>query len=390
MWAFLWAQTLKEFLNMANTLTGLIPDIYQALDVVSREMVGFIPAVTLDASAERAALNQNIRIPITPAATASDVTPGQLPPDDGDQTILNNPLIITKSRMVPFRWTGEEQKGVNTGVGYQLIRQSQIAQAIRTLVNEVEVDCASQFINASRVQGTPGTAPFATDLSDPAQILKILKDNGAPQGDLQLVIDTTAGAKVRSLAQLTKANEAGTVALREQGVLLDIHGFKLRESAGINQVAASTGAAYVLNGAHAKGATTINVQTGTGTILAGEVVTIAGLKYIAATVLAAGSFTIGGPGLRAAVAGGQAVTVNTTAWTPNLAFSRSNFILATRTPALPEEGDSAEDRTIITDPISGMAFEFAMYTQYRRVRYEVSLAWGKVMTKANHAAVLAG
>ncbi len=37
---------------MANTLTALIPDLYEALDVVSREMVGFIPSVTINAELE--------------------------------------------------------------------------------------------------------------------------------------------------------------------------------------------------------------------------------------------------------------------------------------------------------------------------------------------------
>lgn len=376
---------------MANTLTSLVPDLYEALDVVSRELAGFIPSVTLDASADRAALNQTVRVPITPAAAAEDVTPGQLPPDDGDQNIGNNPIVITKSRTVPFRWSGEEQRGVNTGPGYKNIRRDQIAQAIRTLVNEVEANVGTLAMTASRAWGTAGTTPFASDLSDPANVRKILADNGAPMSDMQLVIDTTAGAKVRSLAQLTKANEAGTTELRAQGTLLEIHGFQLRESAGVGQHTPGTGASYVTNGALAVGATSIAVQTGTGTILAGDVISFAGdtNKYVVQTALSGGVVVIAAPGLRKAVATGTAVTV-VSAFTANFAFSRSAIVLATRAPALPEEGDMAADRMLITDPRTGLTFEVAMYLQYRRVRYEVSLAYGWANIKPQHTALLLG
>ena len=45
--------------RLAGTLTDLIPDLYEALDVVSREMVGMLPAVTRNAGVERAALNES-------------------------------------------------------------------------------------------------------------------------------------------------------------------------------------------------------------------------------------------------------------------------------------------------------------------------------------------
>ena len=60
---------------MANTLTNLIPDITEGLDVVSREMVGMIPAVRTDTSADRVAIGQNLIIPITPTASSANNTP---------------------------------------------------------------------------------------------------------------------------------------------------------------------------------------------------------------------------------------------------------------------------------------------------------------------------
>ena len=51
-----------------NTLTGLIPTIYTALDVVSREQVGFIPAVAKNAKADAAAKDQTVTAPVAPEA----------------------------------------------------------------------------------------------------------------------------------------------------------------------------------------------------------------------------------------------------------------------------------------------------------------------------------
>lgn len=379
---------------MANTLTSLIPSLYAALNVVSRELTGAIPSVTRDARADRAAVGQAVTVPIAPAASATDITPGVTPPNDGDQTIGNESIYITKSRRVPFRWNGEEELGVNNnGAGASAIQGNQLQEAIRTLVNEMEVDVVAAARMGSRAYGTATTTPFATDLSEAANIKKILDDNGAA-GARSMIIDTSAGVKLRTLTQLTKANEAGSVMTLRDGELLDIFGMSLKESAGVASVTKGTGASYTTNTAgYAVGATDITLITGTGTVLEGDIITFAGdtNKYIVKTgVAAAGTITLAAPGLRQAIpTSATAMTIVATS-VRNIAFAQSAVVLATRAPALPANGDSAADRMTVTDPRSGISFEVAMYPQYRQMQYEVSAAWGAKCVKRSHAAVLLG
>lgn len=383
---------------MGNTLTSLIPDIYAALDVVSRELTGFIPAVQRDANADRVAAGQNLDITVTPKNTAGGtVTPAMSFPSAADQTLAPVQLTITKQRFYPFSWSGEEQKGVDFGPGFLTLKQDQIAQAIRGLVNEIEADIADSYKLASRGYGTAAQTPFASDLSDPANVRKILDDNGAPAGDRTLVINTTAGAKLRTLAQVTKANESGTDTVLRQGTLIDLHGFAIRESAQIKTPAVGGGTGYVINGAHAAGATSVVVKTGAGTILAGDVITIANgtpadgtTKYVVTTGIAApGTLTIAAPGLLAAHADSDAVAI-IGAHANNLAFSRNAILLATRLPAVPAEGDLASDRMTVTDPRTGLSFEFAIYPGYRMNVYQVLAAWGVKVIKPEHLAILLG
>lgn len=380
---------------MANTLTSLIPDLYEAMDVVSRELVGMIPSVARDSNAERAAKDQTVRSFVAPASSAADITPGQLPPDTGDQTIGNKTITISKARGVPIRWNGEEQKGINFGPGYQNVRRDQIAQAMRTLTNEIENDLCALYIGASRALVPNATTLFSATLKDAALIRKVLMDNGAPMDDMSLVMNTTAGAAVRGLAQLNQVNTAGDSSLLRQGVLLDIFGMSLRESAQIDAHVAGTGANYLsdLVAGYAVGATTIHVDTGTGTILAGDVISFAGDAnlYVVTTGFAGdgdGDIVIAAPGLRATLANDVALSINTTSLDRNMVFSRNAIQLVTRIPARPLEGDRAEDVMIIQDPRSGLAFELAMYKEYRQVHYELSAAWGQAVIKPEHLALL--
>ncbi len=390
--------------STANTLTNLIPTLYLALDTVSRELTGFIPAVTLDASFARAAKGQTVRSFVAPAATASDIAPATVPIDDGQQTIGNISLEITKSRRVPVRWQGEESMQMNSpgGPGVQRIMVDQFAQAMRTLVNEVEADLAALYKNASRAAIPNASTLFSANLADAALVRKILADNGAPLSDLQLVVDTTTGAALRTLTQLSKVNEGGGDSLLRQGVLLDIYGMAIRESAAVVTPAIGTEADATLHATtdYAIGDTAMTLAVaGTGTVVAGDLVTIANTtggdtltQYINKNLISAVSgsaFTINAPGLRKAITDNACAIAVYKSSARNLAFARSAIVLATRAPALPEGGDLAVDRTTITDPRSGLSFEVSKYLMYRQVQYEIALAWGVKCVKEEHVAILA-
>jgi hypothetical protein len=68
----------------------------------------------------------------------------------------------------------------------------------------------------------------------------------------------------------------------------------------------------------------------------------------------------------------------------------SIIVLATRLPELPEGGDLAIDREVITDPRTGLSFELAMYPGYRMATYHLSVSWGVAVMKPEHLAVIIG
>lgn len=382
---------------MANTLTGLIQFVHDSVDIVSRELVGLIPAVFKNTKADQVAKDQDISYSIVPSASAYDVTPSNAIPALDSTTVGAGTMSISKVRGVKFHWTGEDETAIGMDTK-AAIQNNKFAQAFRTLTGEMEADLAALYAKSSRAYGTAGTTPFGTagDFTDASLVAKILKDNGAPLSDLQLVIDTAAGANI--LGKQSQVHMAGSGNPLRQGVILDMFGMAIRESAAVkyHTKGAGTGYDFVTAGEDI-GQTTLTLEGGTVNttgIKAGDVITHAGdtvNKYIVTTgtTSTSGDIVIGAPGLLVAGVDANELTVGNS-YRANMAFSRSAIHLLARLPKMPEGGDAADDIMVVQDPVSGIFFQIAMYRAYRSVLIEVAVAWGVKAAKPEHMAILLG
>ncbi len=385
----------------ANTLTNLAADIYRAADIVGREIVGFIPSVTLNSGTERAAVGQTVRSHFTRAATVGDLAPAMTIPEGTDQTVDTKTMTLTKQRGVAIPWTGEDIRFVNGGAGYETIYGDQIAQAMRAICNEIELDLATEaYQNASRAAGAAGTTPFASNIDELVDVRKVLVDNGMPatDGRLSLVMDTLAGAKLRKLTSLQKVNEAGDSRMLRQGTLIELMGVMLKESAQVvsHTKGAGTGYDFAVAG-EAVGQTTLSVEGGTVNatgIKAGDVITHAAdsvNKYVVNTGLVAvsGDIVIGSPGLKIAGADANEITIGNS-YTANVLLHQAAIELAMRAPAKPAGGDAAVDVMLVQDPHSGLVFEISVYKGFNKAMIYVAAVWGKKAWKPDGIAVLMG
>jgi len=382
---------------MANILTDLAADIYKAADTVGRELVGFIPSATINAdSSERVAKNGVIRAAYTRSATAGDITESMTVPEGTDQTVDNKTMTISKARSVQIPYTGEDMKHLANGAGFETIYGDQLAQAMRTLTNEMETDLgATAYKGASRAIGTAGTTPFASNFNLVASARQIISDNGGVTNDgrLSLVMNSSAGTLMRNLASLNQVNTSGSEALLRQGVLLDLQGVAMRESAQVVKHTKGTGTSYVVNNAATEviGQTVITLDGGSGTMIAGDCVTFNGDAniYVVQTTLAGGNVVLNAPGLIQAAANDAALTIGNT-FTANVMFHQSALELAVRAPAVPGGDDAAIDAMMVQDPHSGLVFEVRVYKGYRKQMIEVAAAWGTKAWKSENMAILLG
>lgn len=366
-----------------NTLTPLIPAFIGNFVDVLRE---FTPLNTVSTGfgEQSVPLNGTVLIPDSAPVVGQNITPGAVVSDPSGVVISNVSITMTKNRKFPFAITGDDQlRAAAHGADFKNL---QIKQAVRSLINEIWADVAALHIFASEAVGTPGTTPFGSDVSLATKARKALQDSLAPKTDRSLIFDTNAESNILGLPQYLNYYQSGSDQTLQEGTVGKLLGFNPSVSSSIASSVKGTGAAYVTSGVQAAGACSIVLATGNGTVVPGDLVQFAGdtTIYVVKTGIAApGTIVLNqrtqdGLGLRVQIAGGAAMTILGNA-TRNMAFHKSAIGLAIRPSAVPDGGDAAVDRVLISDSApggTGLTIAVAMYKGYMQQIFEVQATWG--------------
>jgi hypothetical protein len=381
---------------MANVLTDILTDIYIANEKISKQIVGILPSSTINGGSEAVALGGTISSARTADPTVSTIVPSMTIPEGNDYTVTKDSFTLTQTASVQIPVLGEDQKLMDAGAGYNTVYGAIIERSIKKMVDQIETYAYNKARIGSRALGIAGTAPFASNYN----VINDLRNelffvNGAPDDQqTSLILGGTGSTALRNLAQLQQANTSGDTSLLRQGTLLPLSGVMIKESLAIGNVVKGTGASYTTTTAgFAVGTTVIPLITGSGTVLAGDVVTFAGdsNKYIVKTGIAApGSITISAPGLRQSIAASAvAMTVGNDA-TRNILMHKSALEVAVRPMAQPAGGDASTMSTVIVDPRSGIGFTVAHYAGFHKAMVNISCVYDAKLWYPEYAAVLLG
>ena len=376
---------------MSNIFTALQPTLFSAAQEVANEPFGVISAINANFDDKGVAIGDIVTVPVAPTASATDYTPSMTSTAGADATAVGIPITITANKKVDWNLTGEQIRSLeNGGNDTEWVRQM-IAQGMRALRNMAEVAAVTAITQgASRATGTAGTNPFTSNINAIADVRKILLDNGSPMSDLQLCINSATGTAARKLGIIQQAYQAGNDVERRSGELLRQFGFQIRESAGIVQTTSGTGTAYATSGSTAVGVTNVALVTGSGTVLAGDVVNFAGdaaNSYVVGTgVTAPGTISLNRPGARVVIPTANAMTIGAS-YTPNLAFERSAVVGIMRPPIIP--ASPLITQTLISDAL-GMTYLLVQVVGDGMVTWRLHLAYGFRVVQSNMVAILQG
>lgn len=375
---------------MANQLTAVMPKLLAQGLLALREqsMMPMIINKSYDTIAGQK--GSTIDVPIPSAITVQDVTPANTPPNTGDVAPTSVPITLDRWKEAPFYMSDKDMLEAMNGT-----IPMQASEAVKALANEVNGTILGMYRKFYGFVGTPGTSPFATDVSAATQARKVLNVQLAPMDPRYLVLDPEAEANALGLQPIS--NQQWRVGLNEAAIVSGMISRTLGFDWFMHQLApihiAGTASGYAVNagGGLAVGATTIPVDTGTGTLVEGDILTFAGhtQTYVVTTAYAGGSGNVSiYPGLKILVPDNTAVSVKAS-HTVNIAMHRDAIAFATRPLENAADGLGALIQSAV-DAVSGLTLRLEVTREHKRTRFSYDILYGCSVVRREFGVRIAG
>lgn len=370
---------------MANVLTQIVPVLLaQGLQILRGTTV--MPRlVNNDFANTPSQKGDTINVWIPSAATVEDVAPSAAPYQAPDSSGIKVPIQLNRWRHSGFFLTDKEQEEIAAGY-----KSRKAEEAVKVLANDVNGFLLSQYTKIFGFVGTPGTTPFASDVTAATGARATLNRQLAPLSDRRFIMDVNAEANALGLAQFTSAEKVGSNTAIIEGTLGRRLGFDFAMDQQVPTHVSTplTAGNATVNGAQAAGAgSTDGGRTGTVSIakatnasnlVAGDIITFAGdaqtYTVLASTTLIVGNTSVSiAPALQSAKAGGEVMSLKAT-HVVNLAMHRDCIAFASR--PLQAAKDNTVEMMSVADPISGIALRLEVTRQNKQWLWDFDILYG--------------
>ena len=359
---------------MANTITDIVPKLVGLMLPKLRAHSVMPRLVNRDFDTLGAQPGSSIDVPIPPSITTVDVTAANTPPATSDITLSSVNVPLSSWKESPFYMTDKDLMEVQ-GDKLPGVVESALASTIET----IDADILEAATNGHGLADYQSGSVF-DNIADVTAPQKLLNKNKVARGDRFCVFQEDAEANLLALEQFTSGDyvtgfafESGDVGLTPKMGMAWV-----MDQNVVTHTTGTANASYDLNGAASAGDKTIAVDTGSGTILEGDTVTIGSYDYgVASTVGGATvtSITLN-QGLLEDVADGTSIAVRDTGGNTNIsnvAFHRDAIVFVSR-PF--QASNSAIASQTISDPVSGLSLRLEVTREHKRDRWSIDALYG--------------
>jgi len=381
---------------MANTIPAVMTQLVARAVGVLRRRSHMARYVTTGYSLTPGQKGKTVDVEIPPTATASAITASNAYPSNTDTTATTVAITLDKWYGSDFQMSDQDMTRVDKDMNFF---PAAAEASLDAVVKQVDDDLLLLYKDVYSASGTAGTTPFASNAAAwTTGARKLLNQNLAPMNDRTIVLDADAEANAVNLSAFQSLYASG-----DPGVIIEGEiGRKLGANWVLNQGVPSftrgtlTGSPLINNASVAVGDTSVPMDATslTGTVVVGDVFTVAGdtQQYVvtanataSGNALAAVSFA---PAAKVAWADNAAVTF-VASHTPNLAFQRGAFALATAPFETVDPSLGVMTQSFV-DPLSGLTLRLEVSRQYKQTRWEWDVLYGVKTVRAELAARIMG